>query len=125
MELQNYVKKKGSVTLKELSNTFNVSLNTIRRDVNQLEENGYVKKVYGGVTSLQIQQLTPFNSRETKNSEYKVKIGEIAASYITDGDLIFIDSGTTTSQIFSHLNPNIQLTVLTNNLDVILQSTLR
>ena len=115
--------EKETVSLQELSNTFGVSLNTIRRDINYLEESGVLKKVYGGVTSMHGKQLTSFDFRNTKNSDFKEIIGKLASSYIEDGDFIFIDSGTTTANILPHVNKNIHFTILTNNFDVIFQAT--
>jgi len=122
-EIENYVNEKGTVSLTELSKRFDVSMNTIRRDVNYLEENGVINKVYGGVTSTNGQQLTSYNFRNTKNNEAKDKIGELAASEVEEGDFIFIDSGTTTSQMLNYIDSNLKFTILTNNLDVIIEAS--
>lgn len=124
IELETYIDEKETVTLTELSKVFNVSLNTIRRDINYLETNGVLKKVYGGVTSLKGNRLTPFSFRKTKNADKKEQIGKLASNYINNGDLIFIDSGTTTAQILPNLTEGIQFTLLTNNFDVVTQATM-
>lgn len=123
LEIENYIAEKETVSLIELSDVFKVSLNTIRRDINYLEKNGVLKKVYGGVTSLQGKQLTPYNYRTTKNQEIKDRLSEVAASNILEGDLVFIDSGTTTSNILKYVDDNLKFTILTNNLDIIFQAS--
>lgn len=118
-EMEEYIHAQGTVSIDELCEHFNVSKNTIRRDLNKIIQNGTVKKVYGGVTSLNINQLQPYEKRSTTHEEQKELIGKYAASLVEEGDLIFIDSGTTTRYVAEYLNPEIALTVITNNLDVI------
>lgn len=110
--------KHGSVTLNELCNTFKVSKNTIRRDINELVKEGVVEKVYGGIKAKDI-DLLPFPQREVTNKAAKMTIGRIAARFIKDSDVIFIDSGTTASQIMAYFPQDIACTVLTNSFDVI------
>lgn len=122
-ELEEYINEMETVSLVELSEKFDVSLNTIRRDINYLEESGAIKKVYGGVTSTNGQELTSYDFRNTKNQQAKNIIAKQAANLIEEGDLIFIDSGTTTSPILKNVNKNTSFTVLTNNLDVIIEAS--
>lgn len=112
------VQEKGSVSLDELCNLFQVSKNTIRRDIHYLSEKQLLEKVYGGVIAAE-DELVPFPNRSVKATSEKEKIGQLAAQYIQDGDLIFIDSGTTTKMIVPYLSRDINITILTNNLDVI------
>lgn len=115
--------KLGSVTLDELCKTFDVSKNTIRRDINELVKEGVVEKVYGGIKAKDI-DLLPFPQREVTNQAAKVSIGKTASQFIENGDVIFIDSGTTTSQIMSFFPKDIACTILTNSFDVIEHCTL-
>lgn len=121
--MEEYIDKKDVVSLKELSKKFNVSMNTIRRDINYLEKNGVVKKVYGGVTATKGSELTTFDFRNTKNSDAKNRIAKVAAEQIEDNDVIFIDSGTTTAPIIKNLNEDLKITILTNNLDVVIDAS--
>ena len=123
IEIEHYIAEKETVSLIELSEVFKVSINTIRRDINYLESNGVLKKVYGGVTSLQGKQLTPFDYRTTKHQDIKERISKLAASLIETDDLIYIDSGTTAANILKYINTDIKITVLTNSLDIIYQAT--
>lgn len=117
-EIENYIFSKGTVTIDELCSTFNVSKNTIRRDINSIVEKGEFEKVYGGVTVAE-PGLIPYEERNTSNSIGKVSISECAAQFIEDDDIVFIDSGTTTRHIVKFIPSTRRLTIVTNNLDVI------
>lgn len=119
IEIENYIELKGSVSLDELCEHFDVSKNTIRRDINLIIENGKVEKVYGGVKSLVNNELVAFEHRHITNQTTKHHIAAAAATLIEDDDFIFIDSGTTTVGIIDQLPPNINITILTNSLDII------
>ncbi|MEF2292876.1 MULTISPECIES: DeoR/GlpR family DNA-binding transcription regulator [Virgibacillus] len=117
-EIEAYVHENGSASIDELCDKFNVSKNTIRRDINKIVENGTIKKVYGGVASVS-NQLKPYEHRHSSHSEEKIAIGKAAATEIEDNDLVFIDSGTTTSCIGDFFDPEKRVTIITNNLNII------
>lgn len=123
-EIEKYIRMNKQCKLEHLCEVFNVSMNTIRRDINELAKNGIVEKVYGGVV---------INDQIEKKEEalplYKVefseeldKIGEMAASLVNDGDIILIGSGTTTYHMIRYLKDKKNLTVITNNILVITQA---
>ncbi|WP_406589469.1 DeoR/GlpR family DNA-binding transcription regulator [Bacillus atrophaeus] len=118
-EMEEYILTNGTVSLDELCQVFNVSKNTVRRDINKLTEKGAIQKVYGGVTSIEKSALVPFENRTIQNQDEKTKIGHYASRFIEDQDLIFIDSGTTTKSIMDTLDQGRNVTILTNSLDVI------
>lgn len=122
-EIKNITYRLGSITLDELCEIFDVSKNTIRRDVNQLAEDGIIEKVYGGIKAKDT-DLLPFNQRVVKNNSSKIKIGKIASQFIKEDDVVFIDSGTTTSHIMSAFSKDISCTIITNNFDVVEQCTM-
>ncbi|WP_144488038.1 DeoR family transcriptional regulator, partial [Bacillus pumilus] len=62
-EMEEYILKHGATSPDELCEVFNVSKNTVRRDINKLAEKGVIKKVYGGVTSAEKSVLVPFENR--------------------------------------------------------------
>lgn len=117
-KIEEYIQEHKHVSLNELCTYFNVSKNTIRRDIQYLETEGLLEKVYGGVIVAN-SQLIPFESRTIENKLQKELIAAKAASLIEENDLIFIDSGTTTSHLLDSVSPAIHFTVLTNNLDII------
>ena len=101
-EMESYVFAQGSASLEGLSRQFNISLNTARRDVNELLKRGTIQKVYGGVIA------SP-----------KHIIAQLAASQISDGATIFMDNGTTVSAIVPFLAAKSGLVIVTNSLTVI------
>lgn len=117
-DLEDYIHSLGTTSLDELCEHFDVSKNTIRRDINTLLEKGTIQKVYGGVTSIS-QTLIPFENRDITNKSDKRAIARRASKFVEGNELIFIDSGTTTRDIIEFLPKTTKLTVLTNNLDVI------
>jgi len=122
-KIEEYIIEHKSVSLDELMNVFKVSKNTIRRDVQELVERGDFKKVYGGVAVNDDKRakLESFHDRQVRNQKEKERIGKAAANFVNDGDIIFIDSGTTTIEMIKFIN-NKQVTVITNSLDFIVQS---
>ncbi|PFO02663.1 DNA-binding protein [Bacillus sp. AFS076308] len=119
-KIQEYVLEHQSASLDELVKVFDVSKNTIRRDVQELVDRGELKKVYGGVSSIH-KKLESFQERSVRNQEQKELIAKKAASFIEDGDFIFIDSGTTTIEMFEYLKEK-HLTIFTNNIDLIVSA---
>jgi len=123
LEMEQYVAQKGSASMEELCQYFQVSMNTVRRDVVELIKRGAVDKVYGGVCARKSDQtLTPYEVRRSKLEESKIAIGRAAAELVQDGDVIFIDSGTTTLQMMDFLSSYKELTVITNNLEAIIRA---
>ncbi|MDR6998902.1 DeoR/GlpR family DNA-binding transcription regulator [Neobacillus niacini] len=119
-QIQDYIFEHQTASLDELCNVFNVSKNTIRRDIQELVELGEIKKVYGGV-AVNAEALVSFSDRKTRNQQSKELIAKAAASYVEDGDVIFIDSGTTTLEMIDYIKTK-NLTIITNNLDFMINA---
>lgn len=117
-KIEEYILDNNTVSLDKLTTVFNVSKNTIRRDINELVEKGTIRKVYGGV-SANSNSLVPFDTRQIKNIYSKSLIAEEAAKLVADGDIIFVDSGTTTLNLADFLKPKKNITVISNNLNFI------
>lgn len=120
-EIEEYVQQRDFVSLDELCEVFNKSKNTIRRDVAELVKSGSFQKVYGGVRPIHAvsEVLSTFSDRAVKRAGEKQQIGRLAARFVEDGNIIFVDSGTTTVQLVPFLADFNKLTVVTNNLHVI------
>ncbi|WP_123053220.1 DeoR/GlpR family DNA-binding transcription regulator [Clostridium sp. JN-1] len=118
-QIEEYVLNKNTVTLDTLTSVFNVSKNTIRRDVQELVKRGNIKKVYGGVAA-NSKLLVSFDERQIKNSCAKNLIAKAASNFVKDGDIIFVDSGTTTLNMVEFLKDRNNLTIITNNLNFIM-----
>lgn len=125
-EMQNYVKLNGSVSLDELCEVFQISKNTARRDIDEILKTGTIKKIYGGVSFVAPNKTEPVAGRYTIRSgerlEEKRAVAKLAAEHIEDGDSIFVDAGTTTSSLVEFIKDKKELTVVTNNLDFIIQA---
>lgn len=119
-QIQDYVFEHQTVSLDELVDVFEVSKNTIRRDIQVLVDLGEIKKVYGGV-AVNDEALVSFNDRKTRNQTQKEVIAKSAASFVADGDVIFIDSGTTTVEMIEFIKTK-NLTVITNNLNFMINA---
>ena len=120
-QIQEYVFQNKTASLDELVEKFQVSKNIIRRDIQWLVERGEFKKVYGGVAANEGTTLVPFTDRQTRNQKEKVLIAQLASNFVEEGDIIFLDSGTTTCEMFEFLK-NRELTIITNNLTFIINS---
>ncbi len=121
-DMEQYILEKDTVTMEELKEHFKISMNTTRLDVAQLVEKGMVRKVYGGVCSVHKNSLIPFEEREEKNKNAKMTVGREAAELVDDGDIIYVDSGTTTMYLLDYLGDKKDVTILTNNLNAINRS---
>lgn len=108
----------ANVSVSDLSDTFGVSVATIRRDLADLQDRRLVTRTYGGA-ALQHRPRTELTMRErmSAHAEAKRAIGEAAAALIEDDDLIILDSGSTTEQIAAALG-NRPVSVITNGLMV-------
>lgn len=120
--MQAYIAKHKTASIDTLCDVFRVSRNTIHRDLNILAKRGVVKKIYGGVVYEQSMDTVPFEDRSIKNQSQKQKIASIAVSLVQAGDSIFIDTGSTATYFYQALAKNQNLTIFTNNIDVLAQA---
>jgi DeoR family fructose operon transcriptional repressor len=117
-QLAAYVAEAGEVTVSALAERFGVSIDTIRRDLDQLSADGVLVRTYGGAVSQS--SLAPVdravNVRLGMQEPEKEAIAAIAASLVNDGSIIIINGGTTTLAVARNLSNHRDLTVATNNL---------
>ncbi|NLZ51968.1 MAG: DeoR/GlpR transcriptional regulator [Thermoanaerobacteraceae bacterium] len=121
-QIEEYVLKHNTVSLKELCDKFQVSMSTIRRDVAELVQRGTIKKVYGGVSANSQPDLVPFHARSNINQIAKQVVCDLALQFVEEGDVIFIDTGSTTCNMVEGLAKFKNITVITNNIDVIIRA---
>lgn len=109
------VNKKEFITIKELADEIGISQATIRRDIARLDEEGHVKKVQGGVVSVNRNgfQEPALRTRKISNTEEKERIAEAAMKYIGDGEHVIFDSGTTLLTLAKKIKGVKDLTVIT------------
>ncbi|MBQ8305701.1 MAG: DeoR/GlpR transcriptional regulator [Blautia sp.] len=116
------LQEEKSVVVSELSQLFDVSEETIRRDLDKLEREGFATKSYGGaVINDTIGIDLPFNIRKNQNVAGKQKMAEIAASLVNDGDHVFLDASTTAVFVARALKEKERLTVVTNSVEILLE----
>ncbi|SDZ48536.1 DNA-binding transcriptional regulator of sugar metabolism, DeoR/GlpR family [Evansella caseinilytica] len=110
------VNEKGSIRVAELSQMFQVTEETIRRDLGKLEASGKLIRSHGGAVSVDTTQPEiPYAKREITNVEEKQKIAAEVIHRINENDRIFLDASTTAWYAASSL-PNVPLTVVTNSI---------
>ena len=118
-EILTILQKEKSVLVAELSQKYGVTEETIRRDLDKLEKEGYVKKTYGGaVLKQKINEDIPFKIREKTNIVQKQKIAKAVAQMIEDGESIMLDSSSTSLMVARNLKQYKDLTVITNSVEV-------
>src|SRR4051812_2856200 len=120
------LKQRGFISLRDLEKQLSESAATIRRDLRQLENQGLVERVHGGVKSTHDQSETsnwtlsgvPFNENIQRHRPQKQAIGRAAAKLCNPGEGVMIDGGSTTLQMCPHL-AGLHLQVLTNSLHIV------
>ena len=121
MQMERYLSEVGYATIQQLCEKFEIHPNTARSDIKELIERGVAEKKYGGVgyTSTKLPEGYYEQRRET-NKKSKESIGYKALALLEEGDIIFVDGGTTTSLLFEFISEMPKhLVIITNNLDVI------
>lgn len=114
------LEKQPRVTVVQICEEFSVSEATARRDLETLSAQGLVQRVHGG--AIPFQRATPelpILERSQEQEQEKQRIGKAAAALITDGETVFLGSGTTVLEVAKNLKGRRNLTVLTNSLPVI------
>jgi DeoR/GlpR family transcriptional regulator of sugar metabolism len=114
------LEKEERVQVKVLANFLQVSDETIRRDLDRLEKDGIVKKVYGGAIKSAVHQWElPFDQKKTMNKMEKRAICQTASSLVEDGDIIMIGNGTTPLDMVQYLAEK-DITLITHSVPVML-----
>ncbi len=121
-EILSRLKADGKVLVSELSKDFDVTEETIRRDLERLDREGLVSKTYGGaVSKLNSAMDLPYNVREGVNVEQKQSIAEKLASLVRDGDRIMLDPSSTALYAVKKLKEKKNLTIITNSVKVLIE----
>ncbi len=109
--------REGSILVKDLAEELSISETTIRRDLNELHSMGVLKQVYGG--AVRLEKDTPLNfsisNRATHEIGSKKQIGKAAASLVHNGDVVYIDPGTTSWEMIPYLRDKTNLTIISNS----------
>ncbi|MBK6870391.1 MAG: DeoR/GlpR transcriptional regulator [Kineosporiaceae bacterium] len=119
-ELAAYVAEVGQVTVARLAKRFDVSADTIRRDLDHLDGEGVLIRTHGGAVSLTAfpRPDSGLDVRARVQASAKDRIGALAAGLIADGSSVVINAGTTTLALVRHLREHRDLTIATNSLAI-------
>ena len=112
----------GKVLVAELAKDFDVTEETIRRDLEKLDKEGLVSKTYGGAVSKHNAAIDlPYNVRESANVEQKQIIAKLIADLIEDGERIMVDSSSTALYVIKKIKEKKNLTIITNSVKILLE----
>lgn len=117
--MEEYIARKGFASMEELCRTFSISINTARADVRELVRAGRAQKAYGGVSCEQAAGYPGHEIMPVDNAPAKVAIAKAAAQLVRDGDVIYIDIGTTCLLIVDSIPASYNVTIITNGLSAI------
>lgn len=125
--LMHMIKEKGTMRVTDLSEQLGVSLMTIRRDLDELQNNGLVERSYGkvslsgpdsGALFENIENVYTLYGESEKMLEEKQRIGQFAASLIQPNEIVIFDNGSTTDQAANYIPNDYELTVASFNLNI-------
>jgi DeoR family transcriptional regulator of aga operon len=125
------LQKSGSVSVEGLSSELEVSLVTIRRDLDTLENQGILRRTHGGAVSIEPLFYEPFRNDRSfqaqveKFADEKRRIGRAAAALIAEGEVIALTPGTTTTEVIRGIPLNHKITVVTSTVNVAMELSKR
>ncbi|MGA6925965.1 MAG: DeoR/GlpR family transcriptional regulator [Desulfosarcina sp.] len=117
-KIRKIVQAQGFMTIETLAQTFSVTPQTIRRDINTLSEKGQLCRYHGGAAMPTSTENVAYTERKVLCFREKQKIAQLLAQHIPDNASLFINIGTTTEAIAHALCTHKRLRVITNNLNV-------
>src|SRR6266403_840334 len=117
-EILNLARAFGRVMVEDLARRFEVSAQTIRKDLNDLCDHRSLPRIHGGAIIASGVENLAYEARRFVAAEEKKAIGAAAAALIPNGCSLFINIGTTTEEVASALTSHEDLLVITNNLNV-------
>lgn len=110
------------VIVSELSQLYEVSEETIRRDLEKLESEGYAVKSYGGAVLNENTNIElPFNVRKNTNVQGKQRIAELLKGMVHDGERLMLDASSTAVFITKALKEKKNMTVITNSIEIVIE----
>lgn len=120
--IQDYLAVHQIVRTADLMDLLETSEATVRRDLEWLEQKGILERTHGGaILNQRVIFEQEYQQRAQHFPEEKKRIGELAASLIEDGDIVFINSGTTATQVLQHIRRDLRITVFTNNVNAAME----
>ncbi len=118
MKILQLLSQSPSIFVSDVSRVLGVSESTVRRDLQDLEEQGHLKRTHGGAVAREISAFEPsLKDKSVFYQQQKALIARMAIDQIQLGETILLDSGTTTFELARQL-PDMDLTVVTNSLPI-------
>ena len=115
--LRALIRDSGVIRVEDLRRRMNVSLATVRRDLDQLEQSGAIRRVHGGAVSVESRLEEPlFDDKASIAAREKLRIAEAALKFVAAGDTIYLDGGSTVLELARLLRDRTNITVMTNSL---------
>lgn len=117
-EILDIVRTEGRVVVEDLAQRFDVTLQTIRRDLGELADAGHLDRVHGGAVARQGVANIGYDARRRMNEAAKTAIARACAAMIPDNSSLILNLGTTTEAVARELLAHRNITVVTNNMNV-------
>lgn len=115
--LRALIRDSGVIRVEDLCRRLKVSPATVRRDLDQLERGGAIRRVHGGAVSVESRLDEPvFADKTSRAAREKRRIAEAALTFIEPGDTVYLDGGSTVLELARLLRERTNLTVVTNSL---------
>ncbi len=119
-QIRRLVNSNGHVTVQQLNQLLQVSEATIRRDLDELSQDGLIYRTHGGAVKVEkVDREPPILLRQSEFATEKQRIGRHAASLVDEGQTVYLGSGTTVHEIARNLRHVADLTVITNAINVV------
>ncbi|MDL2232570.1 DeoR/GlpR family DNA-binding transcription regulator [Ruminococcaceae bacterium OttesenSCG-928-L11] len=119
-QILDILKIKKHASVESLSKQVFVSPVTIRRDLRQMEQQGLVKRSYGGASLIDYEnKVVPLHLREEDMRSEKAMIAKQAVTRIREGDTVFLDASSTVLRMTDYIPPKMRITVVTNSIKVV------
>lgn len=115
--MRGLLEKHSTMTVSSLAELLQCTMMTVRRDIDEMEKQGLVQKVHGGVVLNKANEMQPsYMLRVNQNIEEKQRIGAEGAKWIQDGKCVFFDGGTTPYYVAKSLPASLSFTAISNSL---------
>lgn len=119
-QILKYLTEKQYATVSFLAGKLYVAPITIRRDLEEMEQAGLLKRCHGGASALEYQNReVPFELREKTNASAKDQIAQKAVGLLREGDTVFLDASSTAAHLTDYITPEQNLTIITNSVHVL------
>lgn len=109
------IKSKGTVRVDELARAFDVSLMTVRRDLEKLKNEGILERCHGGAI---LKREVSYKEKQTLQIDEKKRIAQRCANLVRKGDTVFLDAGTTTYEIAKLISSIPSIAIITNDIEI-------